>query len=126
MKLSCISLRIFCVILAKACSAKALGMENEAITSAQLSQSRRAGKYHGASSARLNNKRFAWVTNFRKNEWLQVDFKRKMTVTAIATQGHPLRNLWVKKYRVAYKNHGKNFHVYEQNGKFRVNVTLVL
>ena len=70
-----------------------LGMENGAISDAQISASSQWDNNHGPRRARLNrkqegNKKGAWVALNRDTyQWLQVDLGKYTTVTRIATQG---------------------------------------
>jgi hypothetical protein len=62
------------------------------------------------------------------NQWLQIDFKYKATVTEILTQGCPdyYVNKWVKSYTIAYSDDGANFTTYKgDEGQDKVTITLV-
>ena len=59
----------------------------------------RRGKYIGSWSSRHNN----------HNQWLQVDFRRYMKVTGIATQGRQDADQWVTAYRIYYSSAGVYF-----------------
>jgi hypothetical protein len=47
------------------------------------------------------------------NQWLQIDFKYKATVTEILTQGRTQYGQWVKSYTIAYSDDGVNFATYK-------------
>ena len=100
-------------------------MENGAISDAQISASSQWDNYHGPRRARLNGKRSAgngvgaWcaITN-DIYQWLQVDLRKYITVTRIATQGRSdWGNQWVTKYRLQYSEDGVNFHFYKALGQ---------
>ncbi|XP_073259033.1 uncharacterized protein [Porites lutea] len=101
-----------------------LGMENGAISDAQISASSQWDNNHGPRRARLNGKRSAgngvgaWcaITN-DIYQWLQVDLRKYTTVTRIATQGRSDWNQWVTKYRLQYSEDGVNFHFYKALGQ---------
>lgn len=73
---------------------------------ARLHRARR-GKYIGSWSSRHNN----------HNQWLQVDFRKYMKVTGIATQGRQDADQWVTAYRIYYSSDG----VYFSSVKYRWN-----
>ena len=100
-----------------------LGMENGAISDAQISASSQWDDNHGPHRARLNRRRFgnkrgAWVAlNNDIYQWLQVDLRTYTTVTRIATQGSSDWNEWVTKYSLQYSEDGVNFHFYKALGQ---------
>ena len=100
-----------------------LGMENGAISDAQISASSQWDDNHGPHRARLNRRRFgnkrgAWSSlNNDIYQWLQVDLATYTTVTRIATQGRSDLNQWVTKYRLQNSEDGVNFHFYKALGQ---------
>ena len=100
-----------------------LGMENGAISDAQISASSQLDDNHGPHRARLNrkqegNKKGAWSSlNNDIYQWLQVDIGTYTTVTRIATQGRSDMSQWVIKYRLQYSEDGVNFHFYKALGQ---------
>ena len=86
-----------------------LGMENEAISDAQISASSQWDNNHGSP-----NKRGVWSSsNNDIYQWPQVDLGKYTTVTRIATRGRSDLNQWVTKYRLQYSEDGVNFHFYK-------------
>ena len=100
-----------------------LGMENGAISDAQISASSQWDVNHGSHRARLNRRRFgnkrgAWSSlNNDIYQWLQVDLTTYTTVTRIATQGRSDLSQWVTKYRLQNSEDGVNFHFYKALGQ---------
>ena len=101
-----------------------LGMENGAISDAQISASSQWDDNHGPHRARLNRRRFgnkrgAWsALNNDIYQWLQVDLGKYTTVTRIATQGRSdWGSRWVTKYMLQYSEDGVNFHFYKALGQ---------
>ena len=100
-----------------------LGMENGAISDAQISASSQLDDNNGPHRARLNrkqeeNKKGAWSSlNNDIYQWLQVDLRTYTTVTRIATQGRGDMSQWVIKYRLQYSEDGVNFHFYKALGQ---------
>jgi hypothetical protein len=47
------------------------------------------------------------------NQWLQIDFEYKATVTEILTQGRSDEDQWVRSYTIAYSDDGVNFTTYK-------------
>ncbi|CAB4003658.1 Hypothetical predicted protein [Paramuricea clavata] len=66
----------------------------------------RYGRLHG-------NKFWLAARSPDTNQWLQIDFKYKATVTEILTQGRPDYNQWVRSYTIAYSDDGVNFTTYK-------------
>ena len=100
-----------------------LGMEDGAITDAQITASSRVDGNHSAVQARLNfkgdgSKAGAWsaLTDDR-NQWLQVDLGSYTRVTRIATQGRNGYNEWVTKYKLQYSDDEGNFQLYKKVGE---------
>ena len=111
-----------------------LGMENGAISDAQITASSRWSDNHSPLRARLNtqetgDKKGAWsVANYKDNQkqWLQVDLGNYTTVTRVATQG---RNgyrpkQWVKKYKIEYSNNEVKWTFYQEPGDSSAKVFL--
>jgi hypothetical protein len=64
----------------------------------------RYGRLHGGK---------CWIAQpSDTNQWLQIDFKYRATVTEILTQGHRYYNQWVESYTIAYSDDGANFTTY--------------
>ena len=111
-----------------ACTAP-LGMENKAISDAQITASSQLDDNHAARKARLHitgdvSKSGGWSAlkdNF--NQWLQVDLGSYTTVTRVATQGRNGYKEWVSKYRLQYSYNGITFKFYKtrENSSAKVN-----
>jgi len=87
------------------CVAKALGLENRNIKSADVSASSFYGdiEEYGPNNARLNYRGTAWQPlHERIGEWVQVILPTIMTVTGVATQGSSEADKWVTEYKVRY------------------------
>ena len=108
-----------------------LGLENGAISDAQISASSQWDNKLGSHRARLNGNPTgkgmgAWCAlNNDKNQWLQVDLGRYTTVTRIATQGRSDSSQWVTKYLLQYSDDGVNFLWYKdlKDGSVKVQHT---
>ena len=64
----------------------------------------------------------------RKDEWIQVDYGKNMTMTGVATQGrgnHQWKQ-WVTEYTVSYKADGSNTFVTVKDGCEKAMVILLL
>ncbi|XP_022799083.1 lactadherin-like [Stylophora pistillata] len=85
-----------------------LGLEDHSILGSYISASSWYNAYHGPQNARLNLVRTAshagaWcVKYYSSGEWLQVNLRRIMKITAIATQGREDYSQWVKSYKICY------------------------
>ena len=94
-----------------------LGMESGVIEDSQLSHS---SQFNGnpARNGRLNKGNAAWcVANGNDNEWMQIDFKQPMVITAISTQGHSGGSSGDRtyKYYLQYREVGSSTFVYAKN-----------
>ena len=63
--------------------------------------------YAGAWAAVVNN----------LNQWIQIDFLIKTTVTYVATQGRHTVGQWVTQYKLQYSSDGSSFEVFKQQGE---------
>ena len=62
-----------------------------------------------------------WIAADNDNDpWLQVDFRKKVTITAVVTQGLDSGIAWVTNYTLAYGQDKDHFEDYEVNGKVKV------
>ncbi|XP_028419313.1 uncharacterized protein LOC114545227 [Dendronephthya gigantea] len=96
-------------------NSKALGMESGKIPDSRITASSEWDSNHGASNARLNfaKNSGSWSSRYNnQNQWLQVDFKYRATITEIWTQGRGRHRQWVRSYTVSFSNNGLNFKTY--------------
>jgi len=103
-------------------------MENQTITDAQITASSFADSLHAASHARLNFQEIPgvpltgpWADHVGDViPWLQVDLGAwHSKVTRVATQGGNSLDYpqWVTKYRLQYRDQGKQFQFYREPGQ---------
>ena len=110
---------------------KSLGMENQAISNAQVTASSQMDNTHSAREARLHSKadgyqRGGWVALKNDlNQWLQVDLGTFTRVTRVATQGRDGYDQWVTKYRLQYSDNEDTFHSFKEIGSNFVKVWLL-
>ena len=77
--------------------------------------------------ARLRSSSGSWSTVVRnRNQWLQVDFRYRATVTGILNQGAHNRNWFVRRYTLSYSNDGLKFQTYKSRGRVKVRKTTVM
>ncbi|KAF6389938.1 coagulation factor VIII [Rhinolophus ferrumequinum] len=105
-----------------------LGMENKAISDAQITASSYLNNMFATwspSQARLHlqGRTNAWRPQVNNpEEWLQVDFQKTMKVTGITTQGVKslLTSMYVKEFLISSSQDGHNWTPFLQNGKVKV------
>lgn len=105
-----------------------LGMESGSILDSQITGSSEfaPSSYHGAPNARLNNaaNACAWAARSNDvNQWLQIDFLVKTTVSKVATQGRKTYPQWVKSYSLSHSLDGTNFVEHRKCGTNEVSPT---
>ncbi len=104
-------------------------MESGKIPDSQIAASSERHSLHRATNARLNfaENSGSWSSKRNDlNQWLQVDFKYRATITDILTQGRQnIKNEWVRSYTVSYSNDGVKFKPYQRNAKNKVRHTLL-
>lgn len=92
-----------------------VGIQSGRIKNGQITASSVYNKYHAAWLARLYRTRRgsyvgAWSARHNNhNQWLQIDFRRSMKVTGIATQGRHDSDQWVTAYYIYYSMDGVYF-----------------
>ncbi|PFX31363.1 Zinc metalloproteinase nas-15 [Stylophora pistillata] len=104
------------------CSAPtALGMEDFTIKNSQITASNSVNRFHGPTQARLNlpvgkGGVGAWCVGRPSNEeYLQVDFLNKTTITGVATQGRESAYpKFVKEYLLSYSDDGKSWALHSE------------
>ena len=102
---------------------KALGMESGKIPDSRITASSEWDSFHGASNARLNFCKYSgsWSSRYNnQNQWLQVDFQYRATITDILTQGRGNHHQWVRSYTVSFSNKGRKFKLYRRSWKIKV------
>ena len=102
-------------------------MQNGKILDIQIKASSVHGDSYLPHFGRLNKARGSgsWIPiSNNLEEWLQVDFKRRATITAILTQGRNGANQFVRTYTLSYSKDGIDFIGYTKNGKLHVRYTL--
>ena len=106
---------------------EALGMEDGAISDAQISASSQWDANHAAKQGRLHfqavsGKAGSWSAKANDlNQWLQIDLgNQHAKVTRVATQGRNAYSQWVTKYKLQYSDDGVNFQYYQENGSIKV------
>lgn len=111
-------------ILQQDCS-QPLGMESGKIKNEQITASTFL-KHHEPYEGRLNLKGGrGWYAKYnRKTEYLQIDFKRVINITAVATQGKSnvkgMLDVYVKEYKLSLSDNGKNWKDYTENNRTKV------
>jgi hypothetical protein len=98
-------------------------MESGKIPDSRITASSEWNTVHGATNARLNFGKNSGSWSSRRNDlnqWLQVDFKYKATITDILIQGRGRSNQWVRSYTVSYSDDGVTFKSYKKSGKDKV------
>ena len=104
-------------------------MESGKINNSQITASsvwRETSEYQ-PWAGRLNNPNGLWAAGqARVDEWLQIDFKQKMVVTKIATQGRPNHVQWVTSYKISFSKDAVLWNFYKENGKEKVGRFTVL
>ena len=92
----------------------------------QISVSSRNGNNLMAYYGRLNllpgnTKRGAWsVQHDNDQQWLQVDFGKKMAIGKVATQGRGDQDEWVISYSLSYSLDANQFEEYKHCGHVKV------
>ncbi|XP_074064307.1 coagulation factor VIII isoform X2 [Macrotis lagotis] len=105
-----------------------LGMENRGISDAQLTASSHKANVFATwapSQARLNleGRSNAWRPQENgQKEWLQMDFRKLMKVTAVVTQGVKsiLTSMYVKEFLLASSQDGRHWTFYRQDNKVKI------
>ena len=86
------------------------------IEDSQLSHSSETGS-NPARNGRLNRLGAWCVANGNNNEWMQIDFKQPMVITAISTQGHSDSHSVDRtyKYYLQYREVGSSTFLYAKD-----------
>lgn len=107
-------------ILHRDCS-QPLGMENGQIKDDQVTASTYF-PHHEPHEGRLNAKGGqAWHARYTTGtEYLQIDFRREVNITAVATQGQSGKAFYVTEYKLNMSDDGKTWKEYRENDKPKV------
>ena len=101
-------------------------MEGGNISDEQITASTTHSSMFVPRNARLNyqgdyGRKGGWVSSHNDyNQWLQVDFIKKVKLDKVATQGRHNYNQWVISYSLSYSMDGNNFQLYKQCGEVQV------
>lgn len=103
-----------------------LGMENGQIKDDQITASTYFKNYE-PYEGRLNAKGGrAWHAKYITNiEYLQIDFRREVNITAVATQGQSTNAFYVTAYKLSMSDDGEMWNEYRENEKPKVLVAIV-
>lgn len=84
-----------------------LGMQSFWVQDADITASSIRDNSHDPGQARLHGNG-AWMPLIQDaSQFLQVDFKTEVTVSAVAIQGHPSYEYWVTRYSLLFSFDGK-------------------
>lgn len=92
-----------------------VGLQSGRIKNSQITASSQWNKHHAPWLARLHRtKRGPYIGSWSSrhnnhNQWLQIDFRRAMKITGIATQGRQDAVQWVTAYYIYYGYDGVYF-----------------
>ena len=92
-----------------------VGLQSGGLKNSQITASSQLNKYHAPWLARLHRARRgsyigAWCSRYNNhNQWLQIDFRRAMKFTGIATQGRQDSSQWVTAYYIYYSWDGEYY-----------------
>ena len=101
-------------------------MENLKIDDSQITASSFHSAVHEARNSRLNFQRDfgragSWAARYNDvNQWLQVDFMKKVKLGKVGTQGRMDYNQWVTSYSLSYSMDQNHFQVYKHCGEVKV------
>lgn len=98
--------------------AQPLGMENRNVEDDQITALNYLKNYE-PYEGRLNiNGGRGWQAEYTRamKEYLQIDFKREVNITGVATQGQSTSNLFVKQYKLSTSDDGNKWIEYTENG----------
>ena len=101
-------------------------MENMKINDSQITASTIYGAAHEARNSRLNfqsgsGRAGSWAArHLDVNQWLQVDFVKKVKLGRVGTQGRMDADQWVTSYSLSHSMNQSHFQVYKQCGEVKV------
>ncbi|XP_038054128.1 deleted in malignant brain tumors 1 protein-like isoform X2 [Patiria miniata] len=88
------------------CTAGPLGMASGEIKDSGITASTSAGSY-GPTKARPNSGSY-WLSNYCRNEWIQVDLGASAAVTGVVVKGHSSGNYYITTFTVRYSMTGES------------------
>ena len=78
------------------------------------------------SASKLNvmlNSGTAWCATVQdRNQYLQVDFRKKKTINGIAIQGDPTSDKWTTKFQLKYGDSSSSLQTYSPGGTAKVSI----
>lgn len=98
---------------------KEFGMGNGDIQDSQITSSTASGGLP-PEKGRLNGASSWSAGQNDENQWIQIDLRKPLTLTKIATQGRHDNDQWVKSYLVSYSSDGETFQNYKADGSDKV------
>jgi len=96
-----------------------LGLENGDLADGRVTQSSAHGSATFAKFGRLNGGTVWMPKTADTSQWMQIDLGMKGTITAIATQGKPDADQWVKTYNIQYSMDGSSWSYYSPSGAIK-------
>eukprot|EP00118_Oscarella_pearsei_P028832 m.3048 g.3048 ORF g.3048 m.3048 type:complete len:513 (+) comp9027_c0_seq1:429-1967(+) len=96
-----------------------LGMTTGAIADHQIRSSSNYNSSYNTRGSRLlsydsRTIRSGWCAKTADTrQWMQINFEKKKTITAVATQGRADADEWVTSYQIAYSTDGSNWIFYK-------------
>lgn len=96
-----------CVHIAWSQCNKDLGLQSFWTPNSDVTASSILDSFHDPGQARLHGKG-AWMPLVQDSEqFLQIDFKGEVDLSAVAVQGHPKYEYWVMKFALSFSLDGK-------------------
>lgn len=98
-----------------------LGVKSKRIADSQMSASSQRSSLSGATHGRADNYPEAsrseggWIpSSFSQSQYLQIDLREEMKITAVETQGADGPFYWVKSYKVQFSRDGRSWSTLSQ------------
>ena len=96
-------------------------MQSQRITNSQMSASSQRSSLSGATHGRAGNypeksrSEGGWIpSSFSQSQYLQIDLRKEMKITAVETQGADGPNYWVVSYKVQFSRDGRSWSTSSQ------------
>jgi hypothetical protein len=94
----------------------ALGLEERDIPDSKMSASSEYDQDTAAKLGRLHTEGNSWTAKENDaSQYLEVQFARATTVSAVSTQGRENSDNWVKSYSLSYSTDGETWEQYTEN-----------